>query len=168
MVNWVIDTPQAAGGQPLLDVATTARHPLGMLVDGHDADSTSTAGEFIYVECSNSITQYDAVAIKPGYKIAPLTVTNAKLAVEIGFSQVAYSTKNTFGWAMKGGRPVVRLAIATQLDTPLFASASGGVLTGLSTSVVLQGIQAATTVTNSANPATCVARYVTAHHEPPG
>jgi hypothetical protein len=168
MVNWVIDNPQAAGGQPLLDTSSTARHPLGLVVEAHDADATDRTGDFIYVQASNSVTQYDAVAIKAGYKIAPLTVTNAKTSVEIGFAQVAVGTKGDYTFVQKGGRPVVRLAIATQADAPLFASATGGVLTGLSTSVVLQGIQAATTVTNSANPATCVARYVTAHHEPPG
>jgi hypothetical protein len=154
------------GAQPLTGTDSTQNHPLGTIVRA--SDPTSGEGDFIYVQASNSVTLYDAVAIKHGYKIAPLTTALGKLSVEIGFAQTAVGTKGDYCWVQKSGRPVVRLAIATQLDTPLFASATGGVLTGLSTSVVLQGIQAATTVTNSANPATCVARYVTAHHEPPG
>jgi hypothetical protein len=46
---------------------------------------------------------------------------------------------------------------------PLFASATGGVLTSVSTSVLIQGIIAITEATNSANPKTCVAKYPTVH-----
>lgn len=163
MVNWVIDTPWVAGGQPLLDTSTTQRHALGTIVAAHDADSITAAGtgEFIYVQASNSVAQYDAVAIKDGGKIAPLTITNAKTAVEVGFSQIAVGTKDVYHWVQKGGRPIVKCILATQPNVPLYASATGGQLTSVSSSAMVQGVVAVTQVTNSAGQSTCVARYPT-------
>jgi hypothetical protein len=154
------------GTQPISETSTTKRHPLGTVVRAHDPDFGESA--FIYVQASNSSAQYDAVAVKAGYKTAPLTITNGKLGIELAFSQLAVGTKGDYYWAIQGGRPMVRLALATQPNVPLFATATGGVLDDASSSVVIQGIQAETQVTNSAGPATCVVRFPTAHHEPPG
>lgn len=147
------------GAQPIADTSTTAKHRLGQEIKAQD--SALYEGEFIYCIASNSVAQYDAVAIKAGYTIAPLTITNAKLAVEVGFVQVANGTKDTYMWVQKNGRPIVKLALATQKDSPLFATATGGVLTSASTSAMIQGIIAITEATNSANAKTCVARYPT-------
>jgi hypothetical protein len=147
------------GAQPIADTSTTAKHNLGERVMARD--SALFDAEFVYVQASNSVAQYDAVAIKHGYKIAPLTITNAKTAVEIGFVQVAIGTKGDYAWAQKDGRPIVRCALATQPDVPLYASATGGVLTSVSTSAAIMGVVAVTQVTNSAGPTTCVARYAT-------
>ena len=151
-------TPQI-GAQPISDTSSTAKHRLGQEVKAQD--SALFEAEFIYCICSNSVAQYDTVVIKGGYTIAPLTITNGKLAAEIGFVQVANGTKDTYMWVQKNGRPLVKLALATQKDVPLFASATGGVLTSVSTSVLIQGIIAITEATNSANAKTCVARYPT-------
>ena len=147
--------------QQIADTSTTAKHFLGETVQAVDDTNNGGVGQFIYVQASNSITQYDAVAIKHNHKIAPLTITNGKLAIEVGFAQSAFSAKDSYGWVMKQGRPIVRGALATQPDVPLFASATGGVLTSVSTSVHIQGILAVTQVTNSAGQTTCVARYPT-------
>ena len=156
------------GAQPFANTETTAKHTLGVAVQGKDVTNNGGTGTFIYVQASSSITQYDAVAIKHGYKAAQLTITNAKTAIEIAFSQVAVGTKGDYFWAMQGGRPIVRCALGTQPDVPLFATATGGVLDDVSSSVVIQGVMAVTQVTNSAGTSTCVARFPTAHHEPPG
>lgn len=148
------------GAQPIADTSTTAKHALGERVMARD--SALFDAEFVYVQASNSVAQYDAVAIKHGYKIAPLTITNAKTAVEIGFVQIAIGAKDSYAWVQKDGRPIVRCALATQPDVPLYASATGGVLTSVSTSAAMMGIVAVTQVTNSAGPTTCVARYPTA------
>lgn len=163
-----IHTVPRIGAQPLGEVSTTQQHPLGTVVTGRDITNNGGEGSFMYVECSASITAFDAVAIKHGYKAAQLTITNGKTAVEVGFAQTAMGTKNTFGWVMQGGRPIVRCALGTQPDVPLFATATGGVLDDVSSSVVIQGLQAATQVTNSAGTSTCVARFPSLHHEPPG
>ena len=152
--------------QKAADTSTTKKVPLGQTVQA--MDPTFGTSQFIYVQASNSIAQYDAVAIKPGYKIAPLTITNGKLAIEVAFSQVAVGTKGDYVWVIQGGRPLVRCANGTQPNVPLFATATGGVLDDVSSSVVIQGVMTETQVTNSAGTATCVARFPTAHHEPPG
>lgn len=157
-----IHTVPRIGAQPLGNVETTQMHPLGTKVTGRDITDNGGEGEFIYVQASSSLAQYDAVAIKGGYKAAQLTITNGKLAVELGFAQVAVGTKDSYLWVMQGGRPIVKLALATQKDVPLFATATGGVLSSVSTSVMIQGVVAITEATNSANPKTCVSRFPTA------
>jgi len=149
------------------DTSSTKKMGLGKKFQAKDVSSYAVS-EFIYVQASNSIAQYDAVAIKPGYKIAPLTITNGKTAIEIGFSQIAIGTIGDYASVIQGGRPIVRVANGTQNNVPLFATATGGVLDDVSSSVVIQGVQTETVVTNSAGTATCVARFPTAHHEPPG
>ena len=152
------------GAQPIGETSSTKRHPLGTVVQAIDPDMGE--GDFIYVIASNSVAQYDAVAIKAGYKIAPLTITNGKTCGEVGFVQIANGTKDTYMWAQKNGTPVVKLAIACQASVPLYATATGGVLDDASTSVQLQGMVALTEATHSANAKTCLARYVTTQVEP--
>ncbi len=152
------------GAQPFAETSTTKLHPLGQCLMGVDPDMGE--GEFIYVIASNSVAQYDAVAIKAGYKIAPLTITNGKTCGEVGFAQIANGTKDTYMWVQKNGTPVVKLAIACQANVPLYATATGGVLDDASTSVQLQGMTALTEATHSANAKTCLARYVTTQVEP--
>jgi len=154
------------GAQPISETSATQRHPLGTTVRAHDP--TFGEGTFMYVQASNSVAQYDAVVVKAGYKVAPLTITNGKTAVELAFTQTAVGTKGDYFWALQGGRPLVRCANGTQPNVPLFATATGGVLDDVSSSVVIQGVQAETQVTNSAGTSTCVVRFPTAHHEPPG
>jgi hypothetical protein len=149
------------GAQAIADASTTQKHYLGEIAEAVDDTSNGGVGQFIYVQASNSITQFDAVAIKGSHKCAPLTLTNAKLSVEVGFSQSAVGTKDSYIWVQKQGRPIIRAALATQPDVPLFASATGGVLTSVSTSALILGVRAITQVTNSAGQSTCVARYPT-------
>lgn len=152
--------------QAVSDTSSTKKMPLGQKFQAKDP--TFGVSEFIYVQASNSIAQYDAVAIKAGYKIAPLTITNGKTAIEVGFAQLEIGTKGDYASVIQGGRPLVRCANGTQPNVPLFATATGGVLDDVSSSVVIQGVMTETQVTNSAGTATCVARFPTAHHEPPG
>lgn len=162
MVNWVIEFPY--GAQPILETSTTRRHSIGRIVEANDADAPTSAvgeAEFIYVQASNSVAQYDAVAIKENGKIAPLTLTNAQTAVEVGFAQIANNVKDTYMWVMKHGRPIIKCALATQPNVALFATATGGVLSSASSSAMIQGVMAVTQVTNSAGQSTCVARYPT-------
>lgn len=160
-------TSPRIGGSSVGTVDSAARMSLGETIEAREVTS-GYHGQFMYVEASNSIAAFDAVAVKPGFKIAPLTITNGKTAIEVAFSPVAVPDKNTFTLVQNGGRPIVRLALGTQPNVPLFATATGGVLDDVSSSVVIQGVQAETQVTNSAGQATCVVRFPTAHHEPPG
>lgn len=153
------------GAQPFGETSTTKNHPTGTIAKGRDPTNGYEA-DFIYVIASNSVAQYDAVAIKDGFKIAPLTITNGKTCGEVGFAQIANGTKDSYMWVQKGGLPIVKLALACQANVPLYATATGGVLDDASTSVQLQGMVAVTEATNSANAKTCLARYVTTQVEP--
>jgi hypothetical protein len=161
-------TSPVIGGQPMATVEVSAQHALGTIVRARDNSGNGGEAEFMYVQCSSSITQYDAVVVKGGYKIAQLTITNGLTSAEIAFAQTAMGTKDTYGWVMKGGRPIVRLALGCQPSVPLFATATGGVLDDVSSSVVVQGVMAITQVTNSAGQATCIARFPVPFHELPG
>lgn len=165
MTYRVIDSNRI-GAQAIGTVSTTRQMILGDVVNAKDENLSQ--GDFVYVQASNSVTQYDAVAIKAGYKIAPLTITNAITAVEIGFAQVAFADKDSYGYVQKGGRPIVRFANGTQANADLYASATGGVLSSVSSSAQVQGLAIITTVTNSAGPATCVARYPHVVKDAPG
>jgi len=156
-------TYQALGNvvnpQLIGDTSTTQKLPLGSIVRA--VDPTFGVGEFIYVQVSNSVTQYDAVAIKANYKAAPLTLTNSQTAIEVGFAQTAVGTKDSYAWLQKAGRPVIRLAAACEKDVKLYATATGGVLDDASTSVLIAGLYATTSATNTAvaTGTTCVTRF---------
>jgi hypothetical protein len=152
-----IITPRL-GSQPIETTSATQINRLGEVVEVMNV-STNTVGQFIYVQASNSITQYDAVAIKGSYKIAPLTITNGITAAEVGFAQIAVGDKDSYCWVQKSGRPICRFLDGVEPGAPVYASAQGGRLAAASSSVMVAGIVAITDVTNSSLVSTCVARY---------
>ena len=147
------------GTQPIAGTDATQNHPLGTVVQANDP--TFGEGDFIYVQASNSITAFDAIAIKANYKAAPLTLTNSQTAVEVGFAQTAVGTKGDYAWALKNGRPVIRLAAACEPSVKLYATATGGVLDDATTSSLIAGLYATTSATNTAvaTGTTCVSRF---------
>jgi urease accessory protein UreF len=161
MTNWVVESSGAVAHQPITDTSTTKKHGLGTLVRARDIDNTATSGDFIYVKVSNSVTQYDAVAIKAGFTAAPLTLTNGQTAIEAGFAQIANGVKDTYMWVQKNGRPIIRLAAACEKDVKLYATATGGVLDDATTSCLIAGLYATTSATNTAvaTGTTCVSRF---------
>lgn len=156
------------GAQPISETSTTKRHPLGTVVRGADPDAGEA--DFIYVQASNSVAQYDAIAVKAGYKAAPLTLTNGQTAIEVAFTQIAVGAKDSYLWAMKGGRPLVRLAAACEKDVKLYATATGGVLDDATTSCLIVGLYATTSATNTAvqTGTTCVSRFPVVARNPTG
>lgn len=150
------------GAQGIADTSATAKHNLGEMVSAVDPSvSGQGVADFIYVQASNSITAFDAIAIKATYKAAPLTLTNAQTAVEVGFAQSAVGTKGDYAWALKSGRPVIRLAAACEKDVKLYATATGGVLDDATSSALIAGLYATTSATNTAvaTGTTCVSRF---------
>ncbi len=126
-----------------------------------DRHCDETGNKWVFVIASNtSITQYDAVVIKNAYDISQLALDgSAKVANEVGFAQVAFAP-NEYGWVMTHGRPVVRLAADTDASLPLYATATGGVLDGVTTtSMQIQGLIAINSVTNAITAQACVATY---------
>jgi hypothetical protein len=111
MVNWVIDTPTAVGGQPITETSTTQRHPAGKIVAGHDADGTEGGAEFIYLKgvgstIVGSIVNYNTLAFQTalGY-----IGENRASAMAIAMSA---NVANQWGWYQISG-----VAIAAKAST---------------------------------------------------
>ncbi len=122
MVNWVIDDPWAAGGQSVTDVSTVARHPLGTIAAGHDADGTYGGGEFIYLKGVGStqngtLVNYDQTLATT--TIAPATGGKGSCAVAM-----AATVANTFGWYQVCGAAAVRAPNAMTPGAEVFMLAA--------------------------------------------
>lgn len=141
-------------GVKLSSTETTAAHRVGDTVAGNDGSV------FVYVQASASITQYDAVRIDSAFKIGQLTIDTGKQPVSVGFAQVAFSTAD-YGWVQMTGKPQVRLAADCEPSLALYATATGGVVDDATTSTMIQGLVADTSVTGATTAATCVANFPT-------
>ncbi len=118
MVAWVIDSTYAVGSQPLTDTSTTQRHPLGMIVAGHDQDGTLGGAEFIYLKgvaspVVGSIVNYKATSFQTalGYagELVPCPYAVAMSA----------NVANQYGWYQISG-----IATAAKASTVSFAAAA--------------------------------------------
>ncbi len=116
MVAWVIDSPQAVGNQPITDTSSTARHPVGTIVQAHDADGTLGGGEFIYLKgvastVVGSIVNYNTAAYQTalGY-IGENRPSGMAVAMSV-------NTANLFGWYQISG-----LTVAAKSSAVSFAA----------------------------------------------
>lgn len=124
MVAWVIDSSNAVGGQPITDVSTTARHQLGTIVQGHDADGSYGAGEFIYLKGVASTAVGSWVHYNMDDGTTALTVANGIGPVAVAMAAVDAATK--FGWYQISGKAVGK-ALAAYADNGLvFLTATAG------------------------------------------
>jgi isopentenyl phosphate kinase len=123
---------------------TTAEFDLGTRVTGTDGT------EWVYVQASGAITQYDAVGIDEDYQAAALTKAIADDGHAIGFAQVAFAD-NDYGWvATRGSNISVRLAANCAADVALYTTATAGVLDDASTSQTnIDGVVAVAGVTTA-------------------
>lgn len=116
-----------------------AKFTLGQRVTG--SDNT----EWVYVQASGAITQYDVVAIDENYQAATVTSALAGAGHLAGFAQVAFDD-NDFGWvALRGSNISVRAAQSCAADAKLFVGCTGvsaGVVDDASVTgrVTLQGV----------------------------
>jgi hypothetical protein len=141
-------------GTNLSAAESTKKHGLG------DCHIDQDGNEWVFVEASTSITQYDAVWVKSGYKMAQLTEALAKTGGDIAFAQYAFAI-GEFGWVMARGRPTVRVAADCQPSVPLYTTATAGVLDDATTSVMIQGLVATTSVTGTVTAAAAAASFPT-------
>lgn len=132
-------------------------HTPGTRLNGNNGSS------WMYVRASLSIAQYDAVALV--YKTTgaagaststvpvavPLTITTGQVASGIGFAQIAFPDKGSYGWVNVGGTPIVKLAIDCEPYVPLYATATAGVLDDATVSVAITGLYATTSATAAGN-----------------
>lgn len=144
------------GAQPLTTVSTTRKHALREIARAKD--STNGEGTFIYAQASIAILQYDAVIIKSNGKAVKTNEITYKLTGEIAFAQIAFSA-DEYGWFQRTGLPLVRLAPTTEKEAALYVNVSDGVLSGVTTSCLVAGLIAVTSVTTTVNHVTCVASF---------
>jgi len=149
-------TENLIGAQALSEASTTKNHPLRKVIKATDA--TNGEGTFIYAQASLAILQYDAVFIKPNGKAVKTNEITYKLAATAAYAQIAFAA-DEYGWFQQTGLPLVRLAPATEKETALYVNVSDGVLSGVTSSCMIAGIVAVTSVTTTVNAVTCVANF---------
>ena len=145
-----IHTP--AGAQPEL-TGTTALHAVGEIGIGNQGS------RWIYAQASVALLQYDVCFIKASTREAvKMSDTNAKLAGDVAFAQVAFAA-DAYGWLMTTGDPVCRLKPGVEGNTALYVNASAGTLGGTTASSQVLGIVALTSVTTTVGAVTCRASF---------
>jgi hypothetical protein len=141
-------------GAKLDETHTEAKFALGTHAHGNNNS------EWVYVQASASITQYDAVTIQADHKLAQLTIDGGKAAQAVGFAQVAFAPAD-YGWVMVRGKPLVRLAADCEPLLAIYATATGGVVDDATVSTMILGLVATTSVTGTTTAATCIASFPT-------
>lgn len=106
--------------------------------------------EWVYVQASGAITQYDCVAIDEDYQAAAMTTALGNAGHRVGFAQAAFAD-DEYGWVAIGGSNItVRCEVATA-DQTLRTTVSAGVLSTASTAsaVKFAGLVATTAVAST-------------------
>jgi hypothetical protein len=119
-MTWQIIDP-IVGNQPIADVSTVKRHPLGLIVNA--SDPTYGVGEFIYVKGVASGAQYDWVAYYPDDWSTVRTV--ATTIGQIGILQAAL-VASTFGWAQISGKGVGKVLASFADNGDVYLTATAG------------------------------------------
>jgi hypothetical protein len=117
-------------GVNLTDTPTTndTGHKLGERAQAQDGQ------EYVYVQASAAITQYDFVGIDEDFAAAPLTKAMADDGWEIGVAQVAFASAD-YGWvATKGSNLTGFVLTLAAADVALYTSGTAGKLDDSSTS----------------------------------
>jgi hypothetical protein len=126
-------------GVDITATPTTAQFGLGQCAKG--ADST----EWVYVQASGVIRQYDVVAIDEDFTARAVTSALAGAGHKAGFAQVAFAD-NDFGWiATRGSNIQINAASSCAADALLYVGSTGlsaGVVddASLTGRVTLQGV----------------------------
>jgi hypothetical protein len=96
---WKIIAPPNVGWQPITTLETTARHPLGTIVQA--SDPTYGAGEFIYLDGVASCADKDWVTYNADDGSTTRLAANAigPVAVAMGACTASY-----YGWFQIGGK----------------------------------------------------------------
>lgn len=97
---------------------TTAKHKLG--TRGRGSDGT----EWIYVQASGAITQYDVVGVDEDFQAATASATVAGAAWLPGFAQIAFADDD-YGWVATRGSNISMRAINVSADSQLAIGTSG-------------------------------------------
>lgn len=115
-------------GIDLTATPDTIEHVLGTRVTATDGQ------EYVYVQASGAITQYDVVGIDENFQAAAVTKAIVDDGWEIGVAQVAFAD-NDYGFvATKGSNLTARVAGSCAADVALYTTSTAGVLDDTSAS----------------------------------
>ena len=116
---------------------------------------TDNAGnQYVFVQASGSVAQYDAVHIGSTYVAQALTSTLAAAGMPVGVA-MATMTSASYGWACVGGLTTVNVLATCSSSTALYTSATAGKLDDTTTSQVK--IAGVVILANNATTATAAA-----------
>mgnify|MGYP001073871007 CR=1 FL=1 len=127
----------------------------------------SDGREFVYVQSSGALTQYDCVAIDEDFIARPITTTLGAEANSVGFAQVAF-TDGQFGWVATKGHDAgvdslkVRTKDNTAANAALYTSTSAGVLSSDGSTgnpVRVEGVRTADAAPSGGGATAIVATY---------
>lgn len=148
---------------------------IGAHADRTTTDQTAGLGDFatgssgtqwVYVQASGAITQYDAVGIDENFQAAALTDALAGVGHTIGFAQVAFADDD-FGWVAIGGTDIkVRAAPSCVADGNLWSFTTSGVLDDATSAgaIELHGVTTITSVSSETTAVEVIARAPYATH----
>lgn len=142
-------------GANLANPTTTATFSLGEKQTGTDGS------EWVYVQASGAITQYNYVCIDENFQAVAGTKALVDVGHTIGFAQAAFED-DEYGWvALKGTNISALLAASCAPDVALYTSSTAGVLDDSSTSQTkIDGVVAVSTAgTASTNAIEVIATY---------
>jgi hypothetical protein len=131
----------------LSETSATAKFALGTKVIGDGGT------EWVYVQASGAITQYDLVSIDTAYTATTCTAALANGSLP-GFAQIAFATTE-YGWvAIKGTGISARVAASTSNNAQLTIGSSGvsaGVMASTSGTGAVKVNGVVTTSSNTAS-----------------
>ena len=124
MSNFKKVQPGLIGGQAISDTSTTAKHPLGTIVQAKDLASTDYGvGEFIYLAGVASTVVGSVVTYDAGGFTTALASANAVGPVAIAMSA---NVASQYGWYQISGRGVVKGLASLAADALCYLTATAG------------------------------------------
>jgi hypothetical protein len=130
---------------------TAAEFKLGECNVGSDGT------EWVYVQASGAVSQYDAVAIDEDFQARALTKALADAGHTIGVAQAAF-TDDQYGWvALKGTNISVNVLSSCASDSQLYTTGTSGKLDDASTNqTAIDGIVITTAASGATQAEECI------------
>jgi hypothetical protein len=117
-------TDQTLGLQPITEISTTQRHPLGTIRSAYDTATTAYGeGEFIYLKGVASTVLGSVVTYNMDDGSTALLAANAIGPVAIA---MAATVASTFGWYQIKGKGVAKVLAAFADNANCYATATAG------------------------------------------
>jgi hypothetical protein len=118
---WRIVAPNNVGWQPITSTDTTARHPLGTIVQA--VDPTYGAGEFIYLDGVASCAEKSWVSYNADAGDCTLLAANAIGPVAVA---MAATTASYYGWFQISGKALGKCLTSFADNGRVYATATAG------------------------------------------